>query len=139
MSSMSDLSQGRVPPARVVRAVSKERGRAPATPVSAAVQPSAPAAVQPSIEQLTVNDVHDLSIAAINALVPINPSLVAHLIVEAGRKARAEIPAAPLSSLRPTARAICLAGERARGRELNAEESEFLAAFVEQLESTRAS
>jgi hypothetical protein len=91
------------------------------------------------IEQLTVNDVHDLSIAAINALVPINPSLVAQLIVEAGRKARSEIPTAPLSSLRPAARAICLAGERARGGELNAEESEFLADFVEQLESTRAS
>jgi hypothetical protein len=132
MSSMSDLSQGRVPPARVVRAVSKERGRALAAPVSAAVQPSAPAAVQPSTEHLTVEEGRSLSIETINMLVKENPSLAAKLIVDAGRRARGELPTSAPESLRPAAGAIVLAGERARGRELNAEEVEFLTVYVEE-------
>jgi hypothetical protein len=84
-------------------------------------------------ERLTTADVHDLSTATVNALVPINPSPVAQLIVDAGRKARAELPTALLSSLRPAARAIVLAGEKARGRRLNEEEVDFLSAFAESL------
>ena len=94
------------------------RGRVPAAPVSADPRASlpAPAAVHPSVERLTADDVHDLSVETINALVPINPTLVAQLITQAGARARGELPLAPLSSLRPAARAICLAGERARGQ-----------------------
>ena len=97
---------------------------------------SAPAAVQPSIERLTVDDVrgHDLSIAAINALVPINPSLVAQIILQAGQKARAEITAS--MPLHPTARAAVLVYERTRGAQLSDADAEFLSTY---LESTRAS
>lgn len=110
-------------------------GRARAVNVSPAPAPAAPAREQakpPPVEQLTVNDVRDLSLETINALVPINPTLVANLITQAGARARGELPSAPMSSLRPAARAIVLAGERARGRELNAEEAEFLTAYVEE-------
>ena len=97
--------------------------------------PAAPAQTKPPpVEQLTLNDVrgHDLSVAAINALIPINPSLVAQLITDAGKRARGELPATPPpSALHPTARAVILAGEKARGRTLDVEEAEFLSTFVE--------
>jgi hypothetical protein len=66
-------------------------------------------------------------------LVKENPSLVARLATDAGKRARGELPTTPsLSSLRPAARAVILSGEKARGRTLNAEEAEFLSAFVEE-------
>ncbi len=123
LSSLTPLH--RVHPVRVASVISKDRGHQPAAPASAAVQPS--------VEQLTVNDVHgpNLSTATVNALLPHNPALVAELMIQAYLRARGELPT-PMSSLSPVARAICLAGEKARGRELSDADAEFLSSFCEE-------
>jgi hypothetical protein len=96
--------------------------------------PTMPAEVQRciAIETLTVADVTDLSVSTINALVPHRPDLVAELIVNSGKRRRAELPMNP-STLRPMARAILLSGELRRGRELNEEERDFMASFLESI------
>jgi hypothetical protein len=111
-------------PLRVVR---RETAAPAASATSQTSQPK-----PSSVEQLSADDARALSIETINMLVKENPSLVARLITDAGKRARGELPTAPLSSLHPTARAAILSGEKARGRTLNAEEAEFLAAYVEE-------
>ena len=111
-------------PLRVVR----RETTAPAAPATSQTSQPKPSAV----EQLSADDARALSLETINLLAKENPALVARLIVDAGKRARGELPTAPLSSLRPTARAVILSGEKARGRTLNAEEAEFLSAFVEE-------
>jgi hypothetical protein len=98
------------------------------------IERAAPAAVQPrvEVEQLSADDARALSIETVNLLVKDHPAFVARLIVDAGRRARGELPMTTTASLRPTARAIVLSGEKARGRELSEEEAEFLAEFVEE-------
>jgi hypothetical protein len=83
------------------------------------------------VEQLTVEEGRSLSIETVNLLVKENPALVARLIIDAGRRARGELPTTT-ASLHPTARAIVLAGERARGRQLSDADAEFLSAYVEE-------
>ena len=105
---------------------------APVAPAAVLVTPQTSQTKPTSVEQLSADDARALSISTINALVKENPALVARLIVEAGRRARGELPTTSLSSLSPTARAIVLAGEKARGRALNEEESDFLSTFLEE-------
>ena len=101
-------------------------------PNSVPVAP-APAAARPRVEHLTAADVHnDLSTATINALIPINPELVAQLIIDAGRRRRAELPM-NTSTLRPLARAIVLSGKRRRAEPLDDADAEFLAEFLENI------
>ena len=121
----------------VVGAVTKERGRVATAPVSVAAQPSAPApaVVQPTrvaVEHLTAADVRDLSFATIAALVPLNPSLVAQLIINSGKMRRAELPMST-SAMRPLARCILLAGEKRRGRELCDADAQFLADYLDEI------
>jgi hypothetical protein len=115
-------------------AISKERGRVPVAPASADAQPSAPApaAVQSTrvaVERLVAADVRDLSFATIGLLTPINPKLVADLIINAGKMRRAELPLNTVT-MQPLARAIVLSGEKRRGRELSASDEQFLADFL---------
>jgi hypothetical protein len=105
-------------PANVVR--SKEPDPTPAAPVQTRVD----------IEHLTVADVRELSTATINALIPYNRKVVAQAVIDAGRRRRGELET-PMTSLKPIARFILLAGERRRGRELNDEEAGFMADFLE--------
>ena len=125
-----------LPVRRVVGTVTKERARVPVAPASTDVQPSAPVAVQPTrvdVEHLTVVDVSgELSMATVNSLVPLNPRLVAELIIQAGQRRRAELPLST-STMRPMARAIVLSGEKRRGRELSAADESFLADYLESI------
>jgi hypothetical protein len=129
--SLSNLANWRGHPPRTNPPL--DRVRAAAVPAPAPAAP-APAAPQPraSFRDLTVDDAHALSIEAINLLVKEDPAFVGRLIVDAGRRRRAELPM-NTSALRPIARFILLAGERRRGRELNEEESDFMAAFNESI------
>lgn len=107
----------------------RERGTVPAAPAPAA---PAPADAQPrvAVEDLSVADVRqDLSTASINSLVPINPKLVGQLIVDAGRRRRAELPMSTVA-MRPLARAIILSGMRRRAEPLTEADAEFLSDFL---------
>ena len=109
--------------------------REPAAPVAPAAVPAtsqtkpSPSAVA-SLEQLSEDDARALSPETLSLLAKENPTLVARLAIDAGKRARGELPMAPLSSLHPTARAATLAGEKARGLTLDEEEAAFLAAYV---------
>jgi hypothetical protein len=85
-----------------------------------------------AIENLTVDDIRDASISTLNALVPHRPDLIGRLIVDAGKMRRAELPLR-MSTMRPVARCMVLSGERRRGRELNEEETAFMADFLESI------
>ena len=128
---MTSLTPLWYPRPRVQQQPAKARVPAPADPV---LVPSvfAPVAPQPSVEHLTVADVAGLSFEWIAALVPINPKLVADLIVESGKMRRAKSPMRT-STMRPMARAILLSGERRRGRELNEEDAAFMADFLKSI------
>jgi hypothetical protein len=111
----------------------KERAPAPAAehapvpaPVSAEVQRRI------AIEHLTPDDVADLSVTTINTLVPLNPKLIAQLIIDSGKRRRAELPM-NTSTLRPLARCILLAGEKRRGQELSDADEEFLNAYLDEI------
>jgi hypothetical protein len=99
-------------------------------PTPVALVPSVPAETQHriAIENLTADDVRNLSIATINALIPYNRKVVAQAIVDAGRRRRGELET-PAASLKPIARFVKLAGERRRGRALNEEEDAFMVEF----------
>ena len=118
----------------VASAVPKERARVNAAPASA--QQSVPLVVEqtkpPPIEQLSVDDAHALSIESVNALIPISPALVGRMVIDAGRRRRAELPLSmtPLSS---QARAILLCGELRRGRQLSESDRVFLDAYLESI------
>ena len=123
-------------------AVSKDRGRQP-TPAPAAAAPVAVARSvstdtqvreQPrvAVEQLTAADVRDLSFATIGLLTPINPKLVADLIINAGKMRRAELPMTTVA-MRPAARAILLCGELRRGHQLNDADRGFLDDYLDEI------
>jgi len=78
----------------------------------------------------------NLSIETVNLVGKENSALVARLIVDAGRRARNAV-APPRASLSRTALAFLLASEKARGRELTAADSEFLADYVESVSVAR--
>ena len=98
---------------------------APVAPAAVLVTPQTSQTKPTSVEQLSADDARTLSMATVNMLIKENPPLAARLIVDAGRRARGELPMTTTALLRPTARAVVLSGEKARGRELNEEEAEF--------------
>jgi hypothetical protein len=105
----------------------------PAIPVPA---PSVPVERQRqvAIENLTADDVAGLSISTINSLIPHNPKLVARLIVDSGRRRRAELPT-PMSTLKPMAHAVLLCGMRRRSEKLSDVDEAFLAAYLEEIDA----
>jgi hypothetical protein len=133
--SLSNLAHYRGPAPRTNpppnNASLKDRVPAPAAPAPAAL---IPAEVQQriAIETLTPDDVRDLSIESINLLIPHNPKLVGQLIINAGKMRRGELPLG-MFRLGATARAVLLCGEMRRGCELNEEEADFMATFLESI------
>jgi hypothetical protein len=86
------------------------------------------------VEHLTINDVRGLSTASINMLVPHRPDLVARLIVDSGRRRRGEL-AYPMTSLRPMAHAMLLAGMRRRAEKISDADALFLENYLEEIDA----
>lgn len=86
--------------------------------------------VQPRVEHrdTSVVDAHVLSIETINLLVKENPALVARMVIDAGRRRRAELQT-PMGSLKPMARFILLAGMNRRAEKLSEADAMFLEDF----------
>jgi hypothetical protein len=80
------------------------------------------------VEHLTTADVHELSTATINALIPHNRALVAQLIVEAGREGEKRIADGAVVVTSSNCATYNPTGEKARAA-VNGEETEFLSAF----------
>jgi hypothetical protein len=133
---MSNLALGRGPPSRATDANLKDYpDPAPAVPVPAAVQPRVGASRPAGVEYLTTEDGRALSIETINMLVKENPALVARLIVDAGRRARAELPT-PLVSLSPIVRAFRLVDDKRCGQRLSEADADFLAAYLDEISAS---
>ena len=136
MTTLSTLTPLWRHPSRTMSGNPENLSRDPArvAPASAAPAPAA-AVVQPTrvdVEHLTAADVRDLSFATIGLLTPINPKLVADLIINAGKMRRAELPMNTFA-MRPLARCILLAGEKRRGRELCDADAQFLADYLDEI------
>lgn len=103
-------------------------------PVPVVEQAKSPPPVEkpPSVEYLSVDDAHSLSIKSVNLLVRENPALVARMIIDSGRRRRGELPLSP-ASLRPMARFILLCGQQRRAEELTADDRDFMIEFLEEI------
>ena len=126
MSSMSNLALGRAPPVRV----SHDRGRVPVPD-----EQPAPAAAPPRGEELTVDAARALSIDTVNLLVRENPGLVARLVIDAGKRRRAELPMSR-SELRPAALAVILCGAKRRAEPLTEADEQFLAGYLAEIDAS---
>ena len=132
--SLSNLANWRPP----VRANPQPKERAPAPVASvivpSVIAPSVPVVAQPRVaDRLTAEDVAQSSIEAINMLIPHRPDLVAQAVVNSGRRRRGEL-AYPMTSLRPMARFILLAGMNRRAEKLSEADAIFLREFPEEFE-----
>ena len=84
---------------------------------------------------ISVADAHALSIETINLLVKENPKFVGRLIADAGKRRRGEL-AYPLTSLKPIARFILLAGMNRRAEKLSEADALFLDNYLEEIGAT---
>ena len=110
---------------------------APAAPASDTTSRLSARADMPRVEhrELTVDDARSLSIETVNLLVKENPGLVARLVIDAGRRRRAELPMSR-SELRPAALAVILCGMKRRAEPLSAADESFLADYLESISAS---